>query len=98
MAQHTLNWNTLTKYERTKIIGWRAEMLARGAPPLLSRGDGGGGGGADLDLRAALSPVDVARRELESGSLPFLVRRVMPDGTTKTLKLEKNMTTTDNTA
>jgi DNA-directed RNA polymerase subunit K/omega len=74
-AQRTLNWDRLSRYERAKIIGWRAEMLARGAPALLG------------DLPPDIDPVDIARREMAANVLPFVVRRRMPDGSTEDVSL-----------
>lgn len=62
----------LTKYERAKIIGVRAEQLARGAKPFVelttnSRGD------------VVFDPIATAELELMAGRLPFVVVRRMPD-------------------
>lgn len=60
---------TLTKYERTKIIGIRAEQLARGAQPFV-----------DIDPGEPFDACEVAERELNSRLLPFVVVRHLPDG------------------
>jgi DNA-directed RNA polymerase subunit K/omega len=70
-AGAAVNWGILSKYERTMVIGWRAEMLARGSPPLL-----------DLDPDQAPDPVTIAKLELLANKLGFLkIQRTMPDGT-----------------
>lgn len=69
----------LTKYERTKIIGIRAEQLARGAQPFVEPAvlDGG-----------SFDPCELAERELRARVLPFVVVRRMPDGRRETLRLD----------
>lgn len=59
----------LTQYEKTKIIGMRANQLSQGArlyipkPPHVT------------------DVCELARLELAARRLPFIVRRPMPDGT-----------------
>ena len=43
----------MTKYEKARIIGVRAEMIAQGAPTLVDPGD-------------LIHPVDIARKEFEN--------------------------------
>ena len=69
--------DVLTKYERTKIIGMRAEQLARGAQPLL-----------DVVIGQRFDPYEVAEQELLSRRLPFIIQRTMPDGKTEQFKLD----------
>lgn len=58
----------LTSYERARIIGVRAEQIARGAPVYL-------------DARPVPSdPIILAEKELKEGRTPLLVRRPLPDG------------------
>ena len=58
----------LTQYERTKIIGMRANQLSQGARPYI-------------DVPEYMTDVgEIARLELKERRLPFLVRRPMPDG------------------
>jgi DNA-directed RNA polymerases I, II, and III subunit RPABC2 len=58
----------MTIYEKAKILGIRAEMIARGAEPMISVP-------ANVD-RA----FDIAKMELEQKKIPLLVRRYNPDG------------------
>jgi DNA-directed RNA polymerase subunit K/omega len=59
----------LTVYERTKILGARANMIAEGARPFV-------------DVPAHISsPLEIAKLELEQRRLPFIIKRPMPDGT-----------------
>jgi DNA-directed RNA polymerase I, II, and III subunit RPABC2 len=58
----------LTQYERTKIIGMRANQLSQGARPYVT-------------VPEYMTDVgEIARLELKERRLPFLVRRPMPDG------------------
>jgi len=58
----------LTQYERTKILGMRANQLSQGARPYV-------------DVPEYMTDVsEIARLELKERRLPFLVRRPMPDG------------------
>ena len=59
----------LTLYEKTKIIGFRANQIAQGSQPFVKVPD-------DVTDCA-----DIARLELEAKRLPFIVARPMPDGT-----------------
>ena len=59
----------LTQYEKTKIIGMRANQLSQSARPYIA-------------VPEYVTDVwDIARMELSQRRLPFIVRRPMPDGT-----------------
>lgn len=58
----------LTIYERTAIIGLRAEMLSRGSQPFISVSS------YMTDVR------EIARAELEQKRLPYIVKRPIPNG------------------
>jgi len=58
----------LTQYERTKIIGMRANQLSQGARPYIT-------------VPEHVSDVgEIARLELTERRLPFIISRPMPDG------------------
>jgi len=59
----------LTQFERTKIIGLRANQLSRGAVPFITVPK------HITDVR------DIARLELEQKRLPYLIKRPLPNGT-----------------
>jgi len=63
MKQSNKTKNKLTKYEITKIIGVRCEMLASGAKPLVSVP------GHVTDVQ------EIAEMELEQRKIPFIIRR-----------------------
>lgn len=58
----------MTKYEHAKIIGIRAEQIARGAQQFVR------------DEGERFDPVAIATRELHAGVLPFIAVRNLPDG------------------
>ena len=59
----------LTLFEKTKLIGFRANQLAQGARPLV-------------EVPAHVTDVlDIARIELEQKRMPYILKRGMPDGT-----------------
>ena len=59
----------LTNFERTKIIGLRANQLSKGAAALVP-------------IPKHITDVrDIARLELEQKRLPFIVKRPLPNGT-----------------
>jgi DNA-directed RNA polymerase subunit K/omega len=61
--------NILTKYEKVKIIGIRAEQLQRGGVPYIDIDEG-----KPFDARA------IAKQELMSNKIPFMISRKLPDG------------------
>ena len=58
----------LTKFERTKIIGLRANQISKGSIPFVAVPK------HITDVR------DIARLELEQKRLPFIVKRPLPNG------------------
>ena len=66
----------LTKYESTRIIGFRANQLSQGAQPFVPVPD------HVSDVR------EIARIELAAKRLPFIIKRPMPDGTYEYWRLQ----------
>lgn len=65
----------ITKYEKTKIIGMRAQQLAAGCPALV-------------DVSKSLSNViDIALLEYKQHKLPFILERKMPNNSSEYYKL-----------
>jgi len=59
----------LTKYEKTKIIGLRANQISKGSVPFIA-------------VPSHVTDVkDIARLELEQKRLPFIIKRPLPNGT-----------------
>ena len=58
----------LTNFERTKIIGLRANQISKGSTPFIA-------------VPSHITDVrDIARMELEQKRLPYIVKRPLPDG------------------
>lgn len=60
-----------TKYEKARIIGARALQLAMGAPLLIEMKP------KDFE-KVNFSPVEIAKKEFESGVLPITIKRPLP--------------------
>lgn len=60
--------NILSKYEKVKIIGIRAEQLQRGAAPYVP-----------IDTSRPFDAREIAKQELYAHKIPFMISRKMPD-------------------
>jgi DNA-directed RNA polymerase I, II, and III subunit RPABC2 len=69
--------NILSKYEKTKIIGFRMEQLARNAHPYV-----------EIDKNVQFDPYEIAMRELRSRKLPFMICRTLPNGEKEYYRLD----------
>jgi DNA-directed RNA polymerase I, II, and III subunit RPABC2 len=65
----------LTQYERTKCLSFRASQIGHGAKPYVKVPPG------------MTDSYQIAKLELESKRLPFLLRRPLPNGTYEVWKL-----------
>jgi len=66
--EHHRTYPFLTNFERTKIIGLRANQISKGSVPFVAVPK------HITDVR------DIARLELEQKRLPFIVKRPLPNG------------------
>ena len=57
----------LSKYEKTRVVGERAIQISMGSPPLVEVGN--------LE-----NPVDIAEKELREKKIPYIIKRVLPNG------------------
>ena len=65
----------LTQYERTKCLSFRASQIGHGAKPYIKVPPG------------MTDSYQIAKLELESKRLPFILRRPLPNGTYEVWKL-----------
>jgi len=65
----------LTRFERTRVISTRALQLSLGAPALTKPGKGN------------VTPYELAKKEFDAGTLPFVVLRKYPSGEVKRIEL-----------
>jgi DNA-directed RNA polymerase I, II, and III subunit RPABC2 len=66
----------LTKFERAKLIGTRAEMIANGAPALVEV------------PKTITNAYDIAKLEFKERKIPLLIRRYLPNGTAEDWRLQ----------
>ena len=67
----------LTKFEKAKIIGVRAEMLSSGSNPMIK---------IDSSFKNAY---DIALKEFEQKKIPLLIRRTLPNGDKEDWRLDE---------
>ena len=68
---------SLTKFEKTRVIGYRAEQIALGAEPLV-------------DIKDSLDPLFIAEQEFKENKIPLIIHRYYPNGDIKLIKLFKS--------
>lgn len=61
---------TITRFERTRVISARALQISFGAPPLLKP-------------KKELTPIDIAKEEFEKKIIPLVILREFPNGEVK---------------
>jgi DNA-directed RNA polymerase I, II, and III subunit RPABC2 len=66
----------LTKYERARIIGYRAEQLASGTKPCV-------------EVNGLTSVVDIATKELNERKIPLIIKRTLPNNVSEYWKIEE---------
>lgn len=69
--------NILSKYEKVKMIGIRAEQLQRGAETNIK-----------VDESIPFNPREIAHEELRQRKLPMMICRKLPDGTKEYWRLD----------
>ena len=65
----------VTLYEKTKVIGLRANQLSQGARPFI------------IVPKEVTDVRDIARLEFQQKRLPYLIKRPLPDGTYEVWRL-----------
>lgn len=68
----------ITKYEYARLIGERAEQIARGSPPLC-------------DIDKMTNPISIAEKEFQTGTIPITINRILPNGQTVQVDLLKKI-------
>jgi DNA-directed RNA polymerase I, II, and III subunit RPABC2 len=66
----------LTKYERVRLIGTRAKQISLGAKILIKNVEN-------------LSPIEIAKLEVEQSMVPMKIKRILPDNTVEIWKLSE---------
>lgn len=71
----------MTKYEFNQVIALRTMHLAKNAPPLIDLPDG-------FRIKSNMELRAVAIQELQQKKLPYIIKRVMPNGKTEYWNVE----------
>ena len=66
--------NKLSKFEKVRILGQRAEQISMGAPILV-------------DITGLTDALSIAEKEFRERKIPFIVERTYPDNKIKKLHL-----------
>jgi len=66
----------LTKFEKVRILGNRADQISRGAPPLVDT----------TGLKTALA---IAEKELKKLLIPVIIKRTYPNGSVREFSLSE---------
>jgi len=74
--QVRLTRGKMTKYEKARIIGARATLLAKGAQPLVK-------------IEGETDLLEIARKELYAKVLPISITRKLPDGTIEEWRVQE---------
>lgn len=69
--------NILTKYEKVKMLGLRAEQIQRGSTVYI-----------DIATVRIFNALVIAKLELNQKKLPFMISRKLPNGENEYWKLE----------
>ena len=64
----------LTKFEKTKIIGYRAKQIALGAEP-------------QVDITNMTDAISIAEKEFKLNKIPLIVNRTFPNGEIEQIKV-----------
>ncbi|SBT57055.1 DNA-directed RNA polymerase subunit I, putative [Plasmodium ovale wallikeri] len=81
----------LTKYEKARIIGTRALQISLNAPltiPIETQDDGTNGK-SEYDNYLNNDPLVIAEKELYNKSIPFILRRYLPNGSYEDWRLDE---------
>ncbi|BAM42078.1 RNA polymerase common subunit [Theileria orientalis] len=96
-SAHRITTPYLTKYEKARIIGTRALQISLNAPitiPLDGAADMNEENVASLGdfgdtQTAAIDPLIIAEKELYQKTIPFIIRRYLPNGSYEDWKIEE---------
>lgn len=76
---HTTKY--ITKYEKTRVLGWRAQHLQSGAAPMIQEDEKNANGEFIFkDGKYPREPYVIALKELEYGRCPVIIGRRIPNG------------------
>lgn len=70
----------LTKFEKTTVLGIRAQQISSGSPIMI-------------DIGKLRDPLEMAKKELLEGKCPLIIRRTLPNGTYEDWRLDELLIT-----
>lgn len=66
----------MTKFEKTRILGQRADQISRGAPPMV-------------DITGMNDAMSIAEKELKEKKIPLKIIRTYPNGEVKEISVSE---------
>ena len=71
-----MNTISITRFEKARVIGVRANLIAMGSKPMI-----------DMTQFTNSDPIKIALEELRQKKLPMIITREFPDGEKKEISL-----------
>lgn len=68
--------NYMTKFEKARILGQRADQISKGAKPMV-------------DITGMSDALAIAEKELRERQIPFKIRRTYPNGEVKDIPINE---------
>lgn len=79
----------ITKFEKTRVLGWRSQQLKTGAPPMIREDEEFNGVPAFPGKRYPKETYEIAKTELKFGRCPIIIGRRLPNGEKMLVKASK---------
>lgn len=85
---HTTEY--ITKYEKTRVLGWRAQHIKSGASPMIRKDEKDPNGVPIFPgEKYPREPYDIALKELQYGRCPVIIARRFPNGEKVMVRVSK---------
>lgn len=79
----------ITKFEKTRVLGWRSQQLKTGAPPMIRADETINGVEVFPGKRYPKETYEIAKAELKFGRCPIIIGRRLPNGEKMLVKASK---------
>ena len=79
----------ITKFEKTRVLGWRSQQLKTGAPPMIRADETIDGVEVFPGKRYPKETYEIAKAELKFGRCPIIIGRRLPNGEKMLVKASK---------
>ena len=70
----------ITKFEKTRVLGWRSQQLRTGAPPMIREDELFNNVPAFPGKKYPKETYEIAKAELKYGRCPIIIGRRLPNG------------------